>query len=542
MTIHRPLIALLPLILLACAPQVGHGPGGENPGRDTARIEVVGASSLQVEEGAALEIGFRYLDEANEIVPGAIIDFAIEGDASGASLSAASASTDDEGIAYATVRTGSDGAFEVVASAGERAEPASARVEVRPMVYGTLGVEVSYMGTRALTGAELALFVNASCEDLGRSVPSPEMVARVSIGSRTEIDGLALDVPMAVYVLGIDRADVVAAETCTDVTMTEPAVEIHVPLADVAVAVRGPYDTVEVFDVTDGFPSGIDTILEVSAGLASGDPALWLVEMVADHRGAPGWLRTALGSSFTRSLVADLLRDALDGIHIPSEVTEMARFGADVDAAFRALTFEGELTFGGPDEYGVAMGRHHISQIRVHLSDGESVRPIDAGADVVVTFGERIDIDEHALPISFGEVVQLVLYEAILSRMSGRHETLGDLVGSYFDCDAIAMRIGSGTTATIARAACSAGVSMLQDRIDNALLDLFRFDTLYLSGSADLRDTDNDYDLETIADGEATARWVGSSGELEFDGTFTGLSSDDPASVHRVRERISGLE
>lgn len=538
MTTPRTLLALLPLLLLACAPDGGPRHDGEPGGY--ARLEVVGAATVQVEAGSAVEIGFRYLDASDEVVPGAVVDFAIAGDAMGGSLAAMSASTDGEGIAMATVRTGGDGAFDIVASSGA-AEPASARVEVRPMTYGTLGIDVSYMGTRPLSSAELALFVNTRCEDLARSVPNPETVQSIAIGGRTQIGGLALDVPMAVYVLGIDRANIVAAETCADVTMIEPQQDLHVRLSDTAVAIRGPYATIETFDVTDGFSPEIDTILEVSAGIASADPALWLVDMVAANPSAPGWLRTALGSSFTRGLAADLLRDGLSGFRLPSEAAELARFGADIDAAFRALQLRGELDFASPDEYGVAQGRHHISQLRVPLSDGESVRFVDASADTVITFGERIEMDEHALPINLGQVVEVILYESILSRMSGGHSTLGELVTSVFDCDAIAMRIGTGTTATIARGACTVGVSMLEARIDEAILGLFDYDTLNLSGSAALVDADHDYDLETIGSGEADARWTGDTGELDFSGTFEGRSSDDPASTHRIRERMSGL-
>ena len=70
---------------------------------------------------------------------------------------------------------------------------------------------------------------------------------------------------------------------------------------------------------------------------------------------------------------------------------------------------------------------------------------------------------------------------------------------------------------------------------------LFDYDTLNLSGSAALVDADNDYDLETIDSGTADARWTGDAGELDFAGTFEGRSSDDPPSVHRIRERMSGL-
>ncbi|MEZ4340104.1 MAG: Ig-like domain-containing protein [Sandaracinaceae bacterium] len=544
----RRAIALLPfLFAFACAPDYAGMPPGDGPeptpsGRP--HLEVVGASSIQVEAGGAVEIGFRYLDANDAIVPEVLVDFAVEGDPAVGSLGAASGPTDGEGVAYATFRTETEGTVDVVASAPE-ADSARATVTVRPMTYGTLGIEVSYMGTRALTGAELALFVNASCEDLARAVPRPDHVETVAIGSRTEVAGLALDVPMALYALGIDTSDNVAAETCTDVTMTEPTREVHVPLSDVAVRVRGPYATVETFDVTDGFPSGLDTILEVAGGLGSADPAAWLVDLVADSPSTPSWLRTALGSAFTRELVATLLRDAIDAIHLPSELTDTIRFGADVDAAFAGLTLDGVLTFSDPDEYGVAMGVHTIQRVRLPLSDGTEAQhnyETPPSAETVITFGERIDVDEHALAMPFGDLVETVLRETLLSRLPGSPATLGEYVGDYFDCAAIAGYVGTGTTASLAEAACEAGVGMLEARVDSAVESLWDYETLNLSGSADLLDVDGDYDLETVADGTAHARWTNESDQLEFDGLFTGLSMNDPATVHPIRERMSGLE
>jgi len=547
----RYLTALLTVsLVVACAPDMTPGPGveTENPETPTPegvpRLEVVGASAIQVEAGSDAEVGFRYIDADGVVVPEAVLSFALEDDAGIAYLGAASATTDAEGVGYATVRTEVEGSATLVARA-DGAEPARVTIDVRPMAFGTLGVEVSYMGSRPIRDAELALFVNASCEDLNRAVPLPTSVGEVAVGARTEFAPLALDVPMAVYALGIDTNDRVAAETCTDVTMTEPMTELQVPLSDVATRVNGPYSTVETFDVTDGFPSGLDTILEIAAGLSGPNPARWLVDLVADNPSTPGWLRDGLSSGFTRDLVATLLADVLDDIHLPSELVEVGRFGADVDAAFRALTLEGVLNFADPDEYGVAMGTHTIDRVRLPLSDGtEAVHNYTEppSAETVITFGERIDVDEHALAMPFGDLVETVLRETILSRISGSPDTVGELVASFFDCPAIAMEVGTGTIASLAEAACTVGVAALEVRVDGALGSLWSYETLNLSGSADLLDSDQDYDLDQIVDGTAHARWTNESDALEFDGTFTGESRHDPELTHRIRERMTGLE
>lgn len=536
------LLAAAASLLLACAPEgVAPDEGGAVPGQ--ARVEVVGAAVAQVEAGGELELAFRFVDADGATRAGALLDFALEGEAHGGSLSARASATGDEGVATVRVRAGDDGRFTVSATAAG-ATPARVDVEVRPMRYGALGFRVGYDGERGVREARAGLFANASCEDVGRAVPAPIAARSLAIDAVDEVEALPLDVPMALYVLGLDGAGVVAAETCTDVTLSGDRADLDVLLADTAIGLAGPYATVETFDVTGGFANPLDAVLDVAGGLSSESPARWLVDEVAESPHAPGWVRSGLSSGFMRAIVADLLQAELDRIHTPRQVADMARFGADVDAAFSGLTFEGELSFPAPDEYGVAMGAHRLTAMTVTLSDGvPHRRPFESlEAETVVTFGERVDVDEHAFALPFGELVDTVLYHAILSRMSGGHHTVEELIGDYVDCRAIAARIGAGTTGTLANAACEAGVAMLQSRVRTALSDLHDYDTLRLSGSAGLADVDGDYDLETIEAGDAHARWTGASGELAFDGVFEGRAVSDAPATHPVLARLAGLE
>lgn len=534
----RRLTPLFALLAIACAP-MSAPPGGPGPIEGAARLEVVGAADVQTAAGTELEIGFRYIDEDGVTVEGQMVDFSLS--PTGSTLAAGSSPTDVEGISYAMVRAETEGSYDLVAEA-PGAAPAHVNVTVRPMVTGTLDVGVSYMGTRPVVNAELAIFTNAHCEDLQRAVPSPEAVATSNLGGFSSFDGLALDVPMAVYVLGIDGNDNVAAVKCISHTMEREAETLDAVLADTEMGLGGPYATVETFDVTDGFSSDLDTVLHIAGGLGSDDPALWLVNEVRNHSGAPGWVRSALGSSFTRELAASLLRDGLRDIHTPTEVSEMIRFGADMNSAFSGLTLEGELTFERADEFGVAMGTHTIRQLVVPLSDGEARTPQNQSAPVVVTFGDRIEMDEHQFALSFGELVEIILSQTILNRLSSSPRTIGELVEQQFDCPAIASRIGSGFTEDVANAVCTAGVNMLRQRIDMAVRNLWNYDTLNLSGSSDLADLDQDYDLETIEEGVAAARWTGSTGTLDFPGTFTGEAMNDAPNQHPVRDRMAGLE
>ncbi|MGE0785360.1 MAG: hypothetical protein AB7S26_06715 [Sandaracinaceae bacterium] len=538
---RHAVFATLALSLAACAPDSGPpGPGpGPNPSGQP-RLEVVGASEVQIGWQEEVEIGFRYLDANDQPVPGQELSFELLPD--GSHLIAMSTVTGEDGVGFARVRGERAGSYDLMASAAN-VDDAQVVIDVRAMVRGTLDVDVTYMGSRGVRRAEVALFENASCDDVVRSVPSPAAVTSTSVRGTATLDSVALDVPSAVYVLGIDARDHVAAEVCISHTMTMEHETLQAPLNDIPARLGGPYATTETFDVTDGFSNDLDTLLAIMGGLGSADPAMWLVDQIRMAPGTPSWIRSGLSLSITRELVAQMLRDALAGIHLPSEVQETIRFGADVDAAFSGLTLEGELDFAAADEYGVAMGQHRLHHVVVPMSDGTSTTlNRAASADVVITFSDRIEMDEHTFALSFGELVETVINQSLLSRLSGSPATLGELVADQFDCPAIAARIGTGVTQDLANAACTVGVGMLQDRIDTAFRGLFAYDELHLAGDSELVDTDQDYDLETIADGNAHARWTGMSGEMVFDGVFSGRSVTDRANSHPVRDRISGLE
>jgi hypothetical protein len=411
------------------------------------------------------------------------------------------------------------------------------------MAFGALDYTVTYAGLRVVDGVEAALFTNTTCSDLERTVPSPRETQIGRLRTRSTFENVEIGVPMAVYALGIDRRDNVAAEACADVTLDGPSKSIEIPLADVAELFGGTYEVAETFDVTAGFNPTLNLALDIMTGLAT-DPAGYLVSYIASHPDTPSWLRTALSSRATRDLVANALRSAISEIHVPGYVEDVVDLGHGIDLAFTRMTLDGELTFGEGTEFGTFDGTHLVTGIRFPLTDGgESTRPIRALANLPVEVGPTITMHEHTLAIPFGQVVEMVLHDVLLPRVPGSPATMREFLGDLLDCSEISMSLsGDATVQSIANAACDVGLTILGQVIEDYITALWNYDSLTLSGTANLVDSDGDYDRDELEMGRADASWAGSSGTMEFTGTLAGERLDDTAGrAHPVRDRMFEL-
>jgi len=544
---HRTLLTALSIALTstlaACAADTGGtGTPGPGPGPNAgALLDVVGSDARSIPELSEEVIEVRYTDLEGQPIEG-IVDFAIEGDPAGGTLSGHSVETDADGHARVTLRAGTQASYDVVAVAPE-ADPATVSIDVQQMRFAPLHYTVTYDGMRVVDGVEAALFTNVTCDDLSRSVPSPRETQVTYLGSRETFEDAEVGIPMAVYALGIDRNDYVAAEACADVTVESTGTEVEIPLDDVSELFGGTYSIQETFDVTDGFSEDLDTLLDVMGGLSS-DPARYIVDFVADHSETPSWLRSALSSSLTRRLVADRLEDAMSDVTLPGFLVETVDLGGDMDRAFSALTLDGDLTFDEPDEFGESLGNHRVSRMSFPLDGATVDRPVSAMADVNVTVGPTITLDEHALSIEFGRLIEMILNDVLLPRLPGSPANIHDWLTSLLDCDGISMSLAgdSSTAADVADAVCDVGLIVLSGYLDDLVTNMWEYDTLHLAGTADLTDSDQDYDRDVLENGEATARWTGDSGELMFPGVLDGLRPDDETGRrHRVRERMHDL-
>jgi hypothetical protein len=534
------------LPLAACAADAGQprDPGPmPNPMADGARLEVVGSSSRIVNEGATEIVEIRYVDANGAPIDG-VVEFAIEGDAAGATLSGTASPTDADGIARVHVRAGTSTDFDLVASAVRAELPAVVTFTVQQMRFADLDVTVTYSGRRDVQTVELALFTNVTCTELNTSVPVPRDVKSTRVYGTETFTAVEVGIPLAVYALGIDRRDNVAAEACLDHVLDSTGGAVTIDLSDTRELFGGTYTTVETFDVTEGFDPTLDFVLDLLEGVST-DPAAYIVDLVASSPETPGFIRSALAIPGTRDAVANALRDAISTIHVPGYLVDVADFGYGVNLAFERLTFDGQLTFPEPDEFGAGVGSHRLTQIRFPLTDGgEATRALTARADgIAINVGPEISIAEHALAIEFGRVIEMVLNDVLLARLPGSPASVTAWLHDLFDCASIAASLSADPTIrTVANSVCDIGISLLGATVEDSITGLWEYDTLHLSGTAALTDEDQDYDRDHLVDGHANSRWTGASGELIFAGTLSGQRLDDVTGrEHPVRERMTGL-
>jgi hypothetical protein len=115
---RNPRAIFAALLLVGCATQdLGPTPMPKPPVAGHAYLEIVGDRNVFVDTGARSTITVKYHDDAGDPIAGAVA-FEIQGDAKGGSLTAASAITDNQGLAKVDLQAGdAEAAFGVRASA-----------------------------------------------------------------------------------------------------------------------------------------------------------------------------------------------------------------------------------------------------------------------------------------------------------------------------------------------------------------------------------------------------------------------------------------
>ena len=98
-----------------------------------------------------------------------------------------------------------------------------------------------------------------------------------------------------------------------------------------------------------------------------------------------------------------------------------------------------------------------------------------------------------------------------------------------------------GTTADIANAACQIGLTLLGGYAESYVMDLFQYTTLELHGTAQLADSNGNYNMDVLEEGVADANWIGADGRMSFMGVMDGSRLDDGNGEHPVRSRLTGL-
>lgn len=535
MALPRPLVLALVVATLTVGCGMPSGgpagdPGDPGPGDEEGprRLLLLGDAFRTVAEGAEHVVEVRYVRENGAVIPRGLVQFTVEGDLAGGSLSANAAETDEDGLATVVVRAGRPTRLIVTADAEGVADPVSAIIDVIVPSFGDLQVTVSYEGERPVRTALVGLYTNMTCSQVAERDPSPTGEWGSRPGATVTFEDIEIGVPHAVLARGFNNDGYLAADGCLDITLAEPRTVAEVVMTDVPEAFGGTYDVVERFDVTAGMSDGLDGLLAAMSGLTS-DPAQFIVGFVASSDSTPDWLRAAIGNPVMAALVTSTLREAIEGVEVPSFLSETADLGADLDRALSGLELRGELVLGEPDEFGSAAGTHRITTMVVPVDEGTESRSVRAQSEMTVAIGDELGLPEHALSLEFGSLVETILEDILLPRLPGSPDSILDLARDLFDCSAIASYLvgDDSLAADLANAVCDVGVTMVADEVQGMVRDLFDYSDLTLSGTATLEDRDGDYDRDTLTGGTLQARWTGGDGELAFPGTVTGSLHGD---------------
>ena len=512
-----------------------------------ARLEILGASTIQMSVFSDVTLNVRYVDAAGAPIPSGTISFAIEDGAAGASLSATNIVSAADGTAAITLRSGEEASFPVVAVANG-ASPVSWVISVRDMGNAGLNVTATYAGRRSIGNVQIGVFNNFSCDQFNvPNLPTPFGSGMSRVGRPYRFNEVPVGAPLAIWAFGLNDFGRIATAACSNASIAGEA-DVTVPMADVAMLRGGTYAMEEVFDVTEGFTPELNFVLEALEGLTS-DPAGYLLDLAIASLDLPSWARSVLSTGSVRAIARDLINEVIKDIRPPAELVELAQAGADLNHAFSQLKFLGTLTLDEVDEFGKGTGLHELREIQVPLRDGTFVTRTLTGnrANVELTFTEAdgMTLGEHSFTIPFGRIVETVLNETLLPRLPGSPGSTAELVGSIIQCDEVARTLVAGADPLIQSAtetACNIAVLVIAQQVNDQITQLWSYDVLTLSGNGDVYDDDYDYVADRFV-GTANARWTGSSGELAFMGTLNGTrqSAVMPRDIQRVFDKIREL-
>jgi hypothetical protein len=129
-------------------------------------LRIEGDDVISILPGKHATLVVRYLDAVGAPAEGKWVDFALTGSPEGASLEAARAQTDSDGVAMTTLVAGREAqAFNVRASA-DGLEPQNFTIKVEAATKPTLVVSLSYEGKRLIKSYSLLVVEDMECDQL----------------------------------------------------------------------------------------------------------------------------------------------------------------------------------------------------------------------------------------------------------------------------------------------------------------------------------------------------------------------------------------
>lgn len=262
---------------------VACGGGGDpmmmdDPRWENARLEIVGASAVNLQWGDTADLTVRYVDQDDAPIEGAPIDFAIEGDDGGSRLAALQGFTDINGTARMTLTAGmTNTMFRVVVTPPADGDPVQFDVAVSDTAIGSITVNMLYSGDRELASFEARLFDGESCSGLDPTA-LPAEVRTVSAAALSERPGFAGVDPGTTYtvvVLAQNGRTQLSAFGCADLIVVAAGAdtEVDVTLNEQPLPLDfvGVWDLDNQFDFGGALPPSTEDVINVIGELADDD-------------------------------------------------------------------------------------------------------------------------------------------------------------------------------------------------------------------------------------------------------------------------------
>lgn len=250
----------------------------DDPRWETARLEIVGSSAVNLQWNDATELVVRYLDQDEAPIEDAPIDWAIEGDDGGSRLSAFQSYTDLNGTARIGLTAGmTNTTFSVVVSPPADGDPVRFDVAVSDTAIGSITVTMIYGGERELSSFEAQLFDGEACSGLDPTA-LPDSLRSVPASMLSERPGFAGVDPGSMYtvaVLARNARNQLSAFGCTDLIVVAAGndTEVDVTLNEQALPPDfvGVWDLDNEFDFGGALPPSVEDLVDVIGELADDD-------------------------------------------------------------------------------------------------------------------------------------------------------------------------------------------------------------------------------------------------------------------------------
>ncbi len=503
------------LFVFACASDLPTG----NAGSEAAyggRLEFKGEPLLVLSPNATAELSVRYLDAQQAPVPGKLVDFSLTGVASGASLTPASATTDDEGFATTRLRVGSMKAALEVRATADGVTPLYIEVSVHDGDATTLSVEVSYSGQRPLAIYTVTALNGKTCAQALGADLTGELVYTVPKAGGVVQFPLGSGISIAVVAWGKDETGAKLARGCTDVPAdAKTGRHVVVELEDTQMHLSGPLElelelnlATPMARITDAAKRAIDTAITPSGSYTMFAEANYYLDAIAaqlaqqtatDSLSRLATMRT--GTTLSASLSPALTKAGVGPKAVGTQLgTLLATRGAGL--TLRTTYSAGELAAASGLS---AMSADSMSALSL---------PLSPHASLSASFDEQraqLMIDELELELGLGSYAR-----ALLTALGGQDAaTLQSTISSASGCgDVVASWWAKSDAAGLADvstavAGCEQAVQKLRTAVEAALSALDDAQgMIQLHGAAQLYDRSLDDGLvDDLGPSELMGTW-----------------------------------